>query len=167
MAIHGWGQPVTIYQIAVELGIQAQGLSLGDGRVRNLLGNPTGAVYMSNAYGKSNGYSGTIAVGNRGVKSGVYRPDANSNWQYGSFSNPICLGAPIISMLWEVDRYDNASIGGLKLGWGVGNRLRITLNGRAWLTDPEYGTGGYSFAADMSQYLENTPSPVNITITVA
>ncbi|MBW3732445.1 hypothetical protein [Aeromonas dhakensis] len=59
MAIHGWGTPVSIYEIAVELGIGATGLSLGDQRVRNLLGD-SGAVYMSNAYGKSNTASLTI-----------------------------------------------------------------------------------------------------------
>lgn len=54
MALHGWGQPMSIYNIASELGIGATGLSLNDSRVRNLLGQPGGAINISNAYGKSN-----------------------------------------------------------------------------------------------------------------
>ncbi|MBL0603828.1 hypothetical protein JD542_18510 [Aeromonas dhakensis] len=77
MAIHGWGTPVSIYEIAVELGIGATGLSLNDSRVRTLLGNPSGAVYMSNAYGKSNGMQLTIGQYNDsgrlhlGFRSGI------------------------------------------------------------------------------------------------
>ena len=39
--------------IATELGISATGLSLNDSRVRALLGKPSGAISLSDAYGKS------------------------------------------------------------------------------------------------------------------
>ena len=55
--------PISIADIAAELRISAEGLGLGDSRVRALLGHPTGAVYMSSAYGKSAGYSGTLTIG--------------------------------------------------------------------------------------------------------
>ncbi len=71
MAIHGWGIPIGMNEIAAELGIGATGLSLNDSRVRTLLGNPSGAVYMSNAYGKSNNYVGSFVVGYSGGNSGV------------------------------------------------------------------------------------------------
>jgi hypothetical protein len=45
--------PISMSQIAAELGISATGLSLGDSRVRALAGKPTGALSFLDLYGKT------------------------------------------------------------------------------------------------------------------
>lgn len=45
--------PISMSDIAAELGISAQGLSLGDSRVRALAGKPSGPISFSDLYGKS------------------------------------------------------------------------------------------------------------------
>jgi hypothetical protein len=46
--------PISMAQIAAELGISASGLSLNAAGVRSLAGQPSGSVSMSNLRGKSN-----------------------------------------------------------------------------------------------------------------
>lgn len=154
MALHGWGQLMSIAHIAAELGISPNGLGLGDVRVRALLGDQ-GAVYMSNAYGKSNNYNATMGVGNSGVDSGVYRPNASSGWVYGSFSDPNCFGVPILSFTWSVDRYDNASAGDFVLNSSIGATLRMVINGSTYQIS-NAGGGRYPVPAAACQLLENS-----------
>lgn len=45
--------PITMAQVAAELGISASGLSLGDSRVRNLAKRPSGSISFADLYGKS------------------------------------------------------------------------------------------------------------------
>lgn len=80
-------------------GVGVNGLSLNDSRVRTLLGNPSGAVYMSNAYGKSNNYVGSFVVGYSGWNSGVYRANASSGWAYGGIRTT--TGGPLPSAVYS------------------------------------------------------------------
>lgn len=45
--------PISMSQVATELGISATGLSLNDSRVRALAGKPSGAISMADLRGKS------------------------------------------------------------------------------------------------------------------
>ena len=45
--------PITMAQVAAELGISASGLSLNDSRVRTLAARPTGAISFADLLGKS------------------------------------------------------------------------------------------------------------------
>jgi hypothetical protein len=47
--------PISMSQVAAELGISATGLSLNDSRVRALAGKPSGAISMNDLHGKSAG----------------------------------------------------------------------------------------------------------------
>lgn len=163
MALQGWGSPISIYQIAVELGIGATGLSLNDSRVRTLLGNTSGAVYMSNAYGKSNNYSGTLTVGNRGTQSGCYRPNSSSGWSWGAMTPAAAFGVGIVYFLWDVDRYGNTSGGRIKFDASIGANVRFVFNGKSY-TQMDSGGGLYGFPDDCVNYLENVVGVVQVQI---
>ena len=45
--------PITMAQVAAEIGISASGLSLNDSRVRQLAGRPSGGISMSDLLGKA------------------------------------------------------------------------------------------------------------------
>lgn len=161
MALQSSGA-ISIADIAKELRISPDNLGLNDARVRTLLGDQ-GAVYMSNAYGKSNNYNSTMSVGNSGVNSGVYRPNASSGWVYGSFADPNCFGVPILSFTWSVDQYDNASAGDLVFNASLGATLRLVLNGNSYqLTNA--GGARYPVPAAACQLLENGQGAVSVQI---
>ncbi|WP_164672877.1 hypothetical protein [Aeromonas hydrophila] len=164
MAIHGWGTPVSIYEIAVELGIGATGLSLNDSRVRTLLGNPSGAVYMSNAYGKSNNYVGSLVIANSGVNSGVYRPNASSNWSYGSLTPATAYGVALLQFAWTVDRYDNTGDGVLQFASAIGGRFLINVNGNQWYSGYDNGGGVFVVPQACTQWLENGSGGLTLTL---
>lgn len=164
MAIHGWGTPVSIYEVAVELGIGATGLSLNDSRVRTLLGNPSGAVYMSNAYGKSNNYVGSFVIGNSGVVSGAYRTNASSGWTCGSITPAVAYGVAIIEFAWTVDRYDNTSEGNLVFASAIGGRLLININGNQWYSGYDNGAGRFTVPQACTQWLENGSGGLTLTL---
>ncbi|ELO1556239.1 hypothetical protein [Aeromonas hydrophila] len=164
MAIHGWGTPVSIYEIAVELGIGATGLSLNDSRVRTLLGNPSGAVYMSNAYGKSNNYVGSLVIANSGVNSGVYRPNASSNWSYGSLTPATAYGVALLQFAWTVDRYDNTGDGVLQFASAIGGRFLIDVNGNQWYSGYDNGGGVFVVPQACTQWLENGSGGLTLTL---
>ena len=52
--------PITMAQVAAELGISASGLSLNDSRVRQLAGKPSGAISMADLRGKSSVWVATL-----------------------------------------------------------------------------------------------------------
>ena len=52
--------PITMAQVAAELGISASGLSLDDSRVRQLAGKPSGAISMADLLGKSSVWVATL-----------------------------------------------------------------------------------------------------------
>lgn len=52
--------PITMAQVAAELGISASGLSLDDSRVRQLAGRPSGSISMSDLLGKSSVWVATF-----------------------------------------------------------------------------------------------------------
>ncbi len=162
MALHGWGQAMSIAHVATELGISPIGLSLGDSRVRNLLGD-TGAVYLSNAYGKSNAYTSTISLGNSGITTGVYRPNAGSGWVYGSVANSIVYGTPLIWMTWEVDRFGGTGDGEFYFANSIGAKLKITVNERTFTTS-DNGGGRYSIPAEYTQFMEDSVGGLTIQI---
>ncbi|MGU5716890.1 hypothetical protein [Aeromonas taiwanensis] len=164
MAIHGWGTPVSIYEVAVELGIGATGLSLNDSRVRTLLGNPSGAVYMPNAYGKSNNYVGSLVVGNSGLMSGAYRANASSGWSYGSLTPSAAYGVPILQFAWTVDRYDNSSEGVLQFSQAMGGRFLININGNQWYSGYDNGGGVFTVPQACTQWLENGSGALTLTL---
>lgn len=54
--------PISLSQVNVELGLSATAqISMNDAAVRTLFGKPSGAISMSDGYGKSNAFSFTIA----------------------------------------------------------------------------------------------------------
>lgn len=63
---------ITMYQVAVELGIAAAGINLNDGRVRSLAGLPSGQITMLNLRGKSN-FSWSVATRTVLADSGLVR----------------------------------------------------------------------------------------------
>lgn len=52
--------PITMAQVAAELGISASGLSLDDSRVRQLAGKPSGAISFADLLGKSSVWVATL-----------------------------------------------------------------------------------------------------------
>jgi len=156
MALPASGQ-ILMSQIAAELGISPVGLTLNDSRVRQLAGKPSGPVWFSDFWGKSNAYTGSISIGNSGTTSGVYRPNASSGWVYGSFSNPVCYGVPILWFTWEVDRHGGAGNGELSLSSSVSGSVRLVLNGNSY-TCAGAGNGNYTVPYQACQYLEDNSS---------
>jgi hypothetical protein len=63
MTIHGWGTPIYASEVNIELGrAWNQGFNLNDTAVRNLNGAPSGIIYFSNFYGKSNIQPITLSI---------------------------------------------------------------------------------------------------------
>lgn len=94
--------PITMAQVAAEIGISASGLSLDDSRVRQLAGRPSGSISMSDLLGKAWLLPPTIAVG---------------SWS-GSFYNG------------EYRTYSSDTLT-LSLGGGAGTVTYTTLSGNS------------------------------------
>lgn len=81
--------PISMSQVATELGVTASGINLNQTNVRTLAGRPSGTISMSDLLGKSNGLVFNLIAGNspgdtaaRGFKS----YDDNGAGVYGSIS---------------------------------------------------------------------------------
>ncbi len=111
MALHGWGQPMSIAHIAAELGISPNGLGLGDARVRALLGDQ-GAVYMSNAYGKSDLDRLTIGrYDNSGRTYIGYQSASPTGANFGAYAGkPTAQGVITQLIIQHWSQYDNKII---------------------------------------------------------
>lgn len=85
---------ISLYDVAVELGLSATGLNLNDVRVRELAGKPSGAVSLNDLRGKSSGVDfslvmsdvgGGVAVGyNSDGSAGSLAPGYYKGYQIGS-----------------------------------------------------------------------------------
>lgn len=64
--------PITMAQVAAEIGISASGLSLDDSRVRTLAGRPSGSISMSDLLGKAWAYANFLGISTSGRASAYY-----------------------------------------------------------------------------------------------
>lgn len=67
--------PITMTMVADELGISPTGLSLGDPRVRELAGKPTGPIGLSDLRGKSSGPPPPVEFTEFSMDGGMGNPD--------------------------------------------------------------------------------------------
>lgn len=102
---------ISLWQIAQELNVPIEGLSLGDQRVRDLLGDQD-AVYMSNAYNKS--AMNTMTIGrwdNSGRTYLGYQGASPTGTNYGGWmgnATPYGIVKTLIIQRWS--QYDNKII---------------------------------------------------------
>lgn len=170
--------PISIADIAAELRISAEWLSLGDSRVRALLGHPTGAVYMSSAYGKSSGSTFTLTpVGSRG--SYGYSDDSRLGMTGGSVSpNPIPNIGTVTSFYWTVGPEVREDYGYEFLIAGVpaGTTYRLSVTSGGVTRSGNIVTGGDSdqtsnpdtFGVPMAFLMDNVRTqPVTMVISRA
>lgn len=142
---------ITMAMIATELGISPTGLSLNDSRVRTLAGVPSGAISMSNLYGKSNVFSTIMTVG--GENSGRYRGYSSSasgsgytNAAYGSMQSSASPYGTIAFLFWGTD--------GLYLlinGLAAQTVVTITVDGQ---TPTQFRNGVYEYWDENTANLE-------------
>lgn len=105
--------PISMSQVATELGISATGLSLNDSRVRALAGKPSGTISMSDLRGKSTSVltvgSSTPSVTNYGYYSGLYGALTNTS-RYGGTVTSLSYARwnTVPPYVWRIDlRIDN------------------------------------------------------------
>lgn len=78
--------PITMAQIAAEIGISASGLSLNDSRVRQLAGRPSGGISFSDLLGKAWAYLNSIYCDSVAISNGeaarfrLLSVDSNTSW---------------------------------------------------------------------------------------
>ena len=125
--------PISIKDIAKELGISEIGLSLGDIRVRTLLGHPSGPVYMSSAYGKSSGWRGTMTIGllTSNLEDNVgYNPLTGTGAVSGGGTvNNIDVTPNSVRMQWTKSRNSYLFVTRFGLGTSLSIPVKITFGG--------------------------------------
>ncbi len=129
-----------------------------------MLGRGSGVISLSDAYGKSNNYVGSLVVGNSGVMSGAYRANASSGWTCGSMTPATAYGVALLQFAWTVDRYDNASDGTLMFASAIGGRFLININGNQWYSGYDNGSGMFTVPQACTQWLENGSGGLTLTL---
>lgn len=125
MALPSSGQ-IFMSQIAQELGISAVGLTLNDPRVRQLAGKPSGPVWFSDFWGKSNGMQLTIGQYNDsgrfhlGFRSGICGALNPASSDYGVVTQ-------LYILRWS--QYDNKILITTNSGRVDDFNITFTLNG--------------------------------------
>lgn len=82
--------PITMAQVAAEIGISASGLSLNDGSVRQLAGKPSGAISFADLLGKAWAYLNITGVSSRDINM----RNSYSAWRDQEFTISVSASAP-------------------------------------------------------------------------
>lgn len=133
--------PITMAMIAAEIGISASGLSLNDGRVRQLAGRPSGAISFADLLGKAwaylNSISTTTQYGYRVILTGV---DTNTSY---TVSATVINGRYVTldqrnATTWDLrpTRYDTSAYGTV--------RVSVTAAGKTLYKDHYLDVSEYS-----------------------
>lgn len=105
-----------------------QTISLNDGEVRNLAGRPSGAISMSDLWGKSNAitiYAGNIQAGANQYR-GFMRPNDLWSYSFGSASSESFAGGILLGF------FKSTGAGATKFlirGVDLGHNVTIQVNG--------------------------------------
>lgn len=76
--------PISMSQVATELGVTSTGINLNQTNVRTLAGRPSGTISMSDLLGKSSAIVFTVVADSRNTHTGFARLSLSGGADYGS-----------------------------------------------------------------------------------